>query len=551
MINSSVLRHSPAHVRRVQDGQVGAARARPEPGDRARARRASGSTRSRPARSGRTRCRATSATWRSKRGVDPAGIYDETAANIDLRRLPDPDEIADAVVFMASRPGPRRSPGTASTSTAASSTTELTGERSRTTTSAPSRTSHASATKLTGLTDFGGRRLPRRAGRAAATPTPRTRRSPRSGARSSAPICAARWSARLLSEAGWTRAPGRTPRCRSSGRSSSPACPAPAPPRCTGCSPPTRRTRGWSCGWPRCRSPARRATTWDDNPVFQAHPGRVRASTTSSNPEFMGVHYMAADTVEECWQLLRQSMHVDLLRVARPPARRTPPGWPPRTGPPPTARHRRNLQLIGAERRRQAVGAEEPQSTCSRWTRCSRSTRTRSSCRPTATPAPPLASSCSLSAHATAGWSERFVGAAIGRDQLDLWARGAATVQAGPGPARRRPASSTSTTTTSSRDPVGTVEAVYRHFDLPWTPAVRAAVEAEELAGRTGDRAPAHRYSLADFGLTRTRSTRRSGRTWPATSRPDPHPLSPSHPVWSIFGRNLRPHGLGRRTMVG
>jgi NAD(P)-dependent dehydrogenase (short-subunit alcohol dehydrogenase family) len=37
-----------------------------------------------------------------KRGVEPQEIYDETAANTDLRRLPQPDEIADAVVFLAS-----------------------------------------------------------------------------------------------------------------------------------------------------------------------------------------------------------------------------------------------------------------------------------------------------------------------------------------------------------------------------------------------------------------------------------------------------------------
>jgi len=37
-----------------------------------------------------------------KRGVDAQVVYDETAANMDLRRLPDPDAIADAVVFMAS-----------------------------------------------------------------------------------------------------------------------------------------------------------------------------------------------------------------------------------------------------------------------------------------------------------------------------------------------------------------------------------------------------------------------------------------------------------------
>jgi NAD(P)-dependent dehydrogenase (short-subunit alcohol dehydrogenase family) len=37
-----------------------------------------------------------------KRGVDADQIYRETAANIDLGRLPEPDEIADAVLFLAS-----------------------------------------------------------------------------------------------------------------------------------------------------------------------------------------------------------------------------------------------------------------------------------------------------------------------------------------------------------------------------------------------------------------------------------------------------------------
>jgi NAD(P)-dependent dehydrogenase (short-subunit alcohol dehydrogenase family) len=37
-----------------------------------------------------------------KRGIDSQEVYDETAASIDLRRLPEPDEVADAVVFLAS-----------------------------------------------------------------------------------------------------------------------------------------------------------------------------------------------------------------------------------------------------------------------------------------------------------------------------------------------------------------------------------------------------------------------------------------------------------------
>jgi len=34
--------------------------------------------------------------------VDRQQIYDEAAATTDLRRLPEPDEVADAVVFLAS-----------------------------------------------------------------------------------------------------------------------------------------------------------------------------------------------------------------------------------------------------------------------------------------------------------------------------------------------------------------------------------------------------------------------------------------------------------------
>jgi NAD(P)-dependent dehydrogenase (short-subunit alcohol dehydrogenase family) len=37
-----------------------------------------------------------------QRGVDRQQVYDEAAATTDLRRLPEPDEIADAVVFLAS-----------------------------------------------------------------------------------------------------------------------------------------------------------------------------------------------------------------------------------------------------------------------------------------------------------------------------------------------------------------------------------------------------------------------------------------------------------------
>jgi len=38
----------------------------------------------------------------AERGVPAQQIYDEIAAGTDLRRLPEPDEVADAVLFLAS-----------------------------------------------------------------------------------------------------------------------------------------------------------------------------------------------------------------------------------------------------------------------------------------------------------------------------------------------------------------------------------------------------------------------------------------------------------------
>jgi len=38
-----------------------------------------------------------------KRGVDPQQVYDEAAATTDLKRLATPEEVADAVIFLASQ----------------------------------------------------------------------------------------------------------------------------------------------------------------------------------------------------------------------------------------------------------------------------------------------------------------------------------------------------------------------------------------------------------------------------------------------------------------
>ena len=98
----------------------------------------------------------------------------------------------------------------------------------------------------------------------------------------------------------------------------------------------------WLAEAPQPRPPR---DTWADNPVFRyIQAGCERHHV--EHPEFMGVHYMAADQVEECWQLLRQSMRsVSWECLAHLPSYsawlRTQ-DW---TGA--YRRHRRNLQLIG------------------------------------------------------------------------------------------------------------------------------------------------------------------------------------------------------------
>jgi hypothetical protein len=353
----------------------------------------------------------------------------------------------------------------------------------------------ASATKLTTLTDFGGSEY--RDGLAVLLRsyaedeelTELGRRVKRAEVRGAL-------VARLMSEAGWAANPSVAEVSveRPIFVTGLPRTGTTALHRLLAADPAHQGLEQWLCEAPQPRPPR---STWEQNPVYQ-HVAAGFAKFYAANPGFAGVHYIAADTVEECWQLLRQSaMSVSYESLAHVP---TYSAW--LAGQDWTAayaRHRRNLQLIGANDAGKrwvlknpshlfaldALLAVYPDAIVVQTHRDVRTT---------------LASSCSLSALATAGYSARFVGATIGRDQLDLLSRGAATFLAARD--RHDPAHFYDVGHRDlAADPVGTVEAIYRHFDLPWTPSVRAAVEAEEVAGRTGSRAPAHRYLLADFGL--------------------------------------------------
>jgi hypothetical protein len=355
---------------------------------------------------------------------------------------------------------------------------------------------HASAIKLTGLTDFGddeyreglGVLLDSYAQDEALTELGRrVKRSELRGA----------LVARLLSEAGWAANPGTAdvPIERPIFVTGLPRTGTTAVHRLLAADPMHQGLEQWLCEMPQPRPPR---DTWADNPVFQ-HIQAGFAKFYAANPTFGGVHYIAADTVEECWQLLRQSaMSVSYESLGHIPAYSA---WLAKQDwTPAYARHRRNLQLIGVDDvgkrwvlknpshlfALDALLAVYPDALI---VQTHRDVRTA------------LASSCSLGALATAGYSERFVGATIGRDQLDLLGRGAEAFMA----ARERhdPAHFFDVGYGDLvADPVGTVEAVYAHFGLPWTEPVRAAVAAEDAASRSGHRVPAHRYALDDFGLT-------------------------------------------------
>jgi hypothetical protein len=237
--------------------------------------------------------------------------------------------------------------------------------------------------------------------------------------------------------------------------------------------------------------------TWAADPVFQF----LQAGFTAhheEHPEFLGVHYIAADMVEECWQLLQQSFRsVSFETLAYVPgysAWLSAQDWTAAY-----ARHRANLQLIGLHDQDKrwvlknpshlfaldALLAVYPDALVIQTHR---------------TPRTAIASACSLAAHASAGWSPLFTGDVIGRTQLDLWARGLdlfTRARARHDPARFHDVSYKDLVA----DPVGTAEGIYARFGLPLSGAAADAIRTLAGAARAGGESP-HRYTLEEYGLT-------------------------------------------------
>jgi Sulfotransferase family len=251
----------------------------------------------------------------------------------------------------------------------------------------------------------------------------------------------------------------------------------------------------WLAEFPQPRPPRE---TWKDNPVFQQLDAQF-TKAHEENPDYTGLHYMTADEVEECWQLLRQSLHsVSYETLAHLP---TYSRWlATQDWTKPYRRHRKNLQLIGLNEPEKrwvlknpshlfaldALLATYPDALV---VQCHRPAETI------------LASMCSLAQHTTEGWSTTFNGPVIGADAMETWSRGLSLFDAVR--AKHDPAQFYDLDYFEFiKDPFTVVEAIYRQFGLDYTPAARTAMEEMHAESQQGPRAPKHTYSLADYGLT-------------------------------------------------
>ncbi|MDX1889979.1 sulfotransferase [Mycolicibacterium sp. 050158] len=251
----------------------------------------------------------------------------------------------------------------------------------------------------------------------------------------------------------------------------------------------------WLAEFPQPRPPRE---TWSQNPVFQQLDAQF-TKAHAENPDYTGLHYMTADEVEECWQLLRQSLHsVSYETLAHVP---TYSRWlSQQDWTAPYRRHRKNLQLIGLNDREKrwvlknpshlfaldALFATYPDALV---VQCHRPAETI------------MASMCSLAQHTTEGWSNVFSGEVIGQDSLETWSRGLELFDA-----ERAKHDSAQFYDLDYfdliKDPIATVENVYRSFGIEFTDAAREAMTSMHAESQQGPRAPKHSYALADYGLT-------------------------------------------------
>ncbi|TNM39764.1 sulfotransferase [Nocardioides albidus] len=261
----------------------------------------------------------------------------------------------------------------------------------------------------------------------------------------------------------------------------------------------------WLAAAPQPRPPRE---AWVDNPDFSAMQAQIDRRNAAV-PGLKGMHFMAADVVEECWWLEHQSMRsLAFPSVAHLPSYTSWLGEQDLSGT--YRRHRRILQLIGMtspERRwilknpghlfsLDALMAAYPDALVVQTHRDPRSV---------------VASVSSLTSKASAGNSTVFEAATVGRDSLDLW--GTASDRFLDARATYDPAQFADVRYDEFvADPVGTVARLYDAFGLSFDDEARARVTAADDVSKRGDRRPDHAYSLEEFGLSAGEVTERFDR---------------------------------------
>ena len=251
----------------------------------------------------------------------------------------------------------------------------------------------------------------------------------------------------------------------------------------------------WLTEFPQVRPPR---GTWESDPIFTAMQ-QAFSEHHVTNPEFMGIHYMDATSVEECWRLLRQTgkslSYESLALVPNYSAWLAKQDWTDAY-----ERHKQNLQLIGLNDADKRWVLKNPSHLAA--------LDALMSVYPDALivqthrdPVTSIASACSLSAEATDGHSTTFVGEGIGRSQLDMLSRSWHSFNDA-----RGKYDAAQFVDVDYRDfvgdPVATTRGIYEAFDIDWTDEVDTAVKAIDAESRQGGKRPSHRYDLADYGLT-------------------------------------------------
>lgn len=354
---------------------------------------------------------------------------------------------------------------------------------------------HASATKVCGLTDFGADDYTEALGILLES-YQRDAELTELGSKMSRYFLRGALVARALSEASWKANPAyaQTPVTRPIFVTGLPRTGTTALHRLLAADPQHQALEMWLAEFPQPRPPRE---TWADNPVYQQIDAGF-AQHRIENPEFMGVHYMSAADVEECWQLLRQTVKsISYESLAYLP---TYSRWlRQQDWTNAYVRHRKNLQLIGlGDTRRWVMKNPSHLFALDALMRVYPDALIIQTHRD---PVTIVGSSCSLTEHAARGWSNSFSRAKIGETQLELWSRGLRDFTESR--ARYNADQFVDIQFEDLRaNPMGTIESIYKSFGIELTDAARTAMLALDEESKSGDRKPTHRYSLEDYGLT-------------------------------------------------